>query len=1143
MPDRRTATIAACLFAGIVCACALTTSAADAPTPAAATPERLEFFEQKIRPVLVEACYKCHGPEAAEAGKLKGGLRLDSREALLKGGESGKPSVVPGNAEGSLLIRALRHTDPDLQMPPKKKLGDRQIADFVAWVNLGAPDPRVAAATTGAPKGAGPADAKSHWAFQALKDAPVPEVKAVAWKRTPIDAFVLAKLEEKNVAPSPEADKRTLIRRATYDLTGLPPTPQEVDAFVADSSPDAYDNLVDRLLASPRFGERWGRYWLDLARYSDTKGYVYGDREEAQFVHAHAYRDWVIKALNDDLPYDQFLLKQLAADQLEAKPAGAGTSPAAADHADLAAMGFLTVGRRFLGIPHDIIDDRIDVVTRTTQGLTVACARCHDHKFDPIPTADYYSLYGVFANSSERVAPIVSQPAQTKEYAEYLAELKKRTEKLESTFQAKRDGMVDRLRRRAPDYLVAVLDADKMPNELFYENVDPDDLNRIVIRQWQQYLFHRGRSGFDPVFAVWHALAALPANEFNTKAPETIKALLADEKNKLNPLVAKAFSGAAPASMKDVAVAYGKLFADADKTWREMHENPTLTGLPDADKEQIRQVVYGPDSPATIPNGAIVDVEWFFPESTRVELGKLQKEIDNLNISHPGAPDHAVYLVDRETSIVKPRVFKRGNPATKGEEVPIQYLSVVTGEKREPFSHGSGRLEMAKAIASPFNPLTARVMVNRIWAWHFGTGLVTTPSDFGTRCEPPSHPELLDWLARRFVADGWSIKKLNRLIMTSAVFREAASGDNPASASADPANKLLWHFNRQRLDFEAMRDSLLFVSGELDPTPGGRPVEMFNSTRRSVYGKVDRQFLPGVFRVFDFANPDLHIPSRPSTTVPQQALFFMNSAFVADRAKALAARPEMAKASTPADGVRQLYRLALQRDPTPQQVRTALAFVEASGASTPKPPPPKPVVTAWQYGFGEIDPATKKLKSFERLGHFTGKAWQGGIEWPDTKLGWVQLTAEGGHAGNDLAHAAVRRWTAPRDATVAIRGSIRHAHPEGDGITASIVSTRDGVLASYTLHNQSAGGGLEPITVKKGDTIDFVVDFRANLNNDDFHWAPTIEALDKSEAGKSEAWDAQKDFGGNTPPPPAPLNAWEQLAQVLLESNEFLFVD
>ena len=1106
--------------------------------------EGLEFFEKKIRPVLIDTCYQCHGPEAAEKGKLKGGLRLDSREAMLKGGESGKPALVPGSAEASLVVRALRHTDPDLKMPPKKKLGERQIADFVTWINLGAPDPRTGAES--APlKQAGAIAAKDHWAFRAPQDQPVPRVKNAPWVKTPVDAFVLSKLEAKNLLPAPEADKRTLIRRATYDLTGLPPTPEEAAAFVADTSEGAYEKLIDRLLASPRYGERWGRYWLDLARYSDTKGYVYSDREEVQFVHAHAYRDWVITALNDDLPYDQFLLQQLAGDQLQPKPAGAGGAAPPTERASLAAMGFLTVGRRFLGIPHDIIDDRIDVVTRTTQGLTVACARCHDHKFDPIPTADYYSLYGVFANSSERTTPIVSAPAQTKEYAEYVAELKKRTDKLHSTLNAKREEMVNRLRRRAGDYLVAVLDADKMPNELFYENVDPDDLNRIVIRQWQQYLFRRGRGGFDPVFAVWHALAALPAGELKAKAPEVIKSLAGDDKNKLNPLVAKAFGGAAPTSMKDVATVYGKLLAEADKAWREVHENPTLTALPDAAMEQIRHVLYGPDSPARIPDGEIVDVEWFFPEGTRVELGKLQMEIDKLNITHPGAPDHAVYLVDRET-ILKPRVFKRGNPATKADEVPIQYLSVVAGEQRKPFTHGSGRLEMAKAIASPDNPLTARVMVNRVWAWHFGTGLVDTPSDFGTRADPPSHPELLDYLARRFVADGWSIKKLHKLIMTSAAYRQSSAAGNPPAASVDPSNKLLWRFNRRRLDFEAMRDSLLAVTGELDVnSPGGRPVDMFKSARRSVYGKVDRQFLPGVFRVFDFANPDLHIPTRPVTTVPQQALFFMNSPFVTDRAKALASRPGVAGAASPEQGVRRLYRLAYQREPTPQQVQVSLAFIQSTGgaAPAPPPPPPKPVETAWQYGFGELDPAARKMKSFTRLGHFTGSAWQGGIEWPDTKLGWVQLTAEGGHAGNDLSHAAVRRWTAPRDATVAIRGRVRHAHAEGDGIVASIVASRDGLLASYTLHNRSAEATVEPVEVKRGDTIDFVVDYRANLNYDDFYWAPVVEALDKSGDAKPVAWDAKKEFAGNLPPRPEPLGAWEQLAQVLLESNEFLFVD
>jgi cytochrome c553 len=1122
--------LALALFVGVVGA---RVAVAQSAPP---TPEGAEFFETKIRPVLVDSCYRCHSAEA-EGGKVKGGLRLDTREGMLKGGESGKPAVVPGNAGASLLVEAIRHTNADLQMPPKKKLGERQVADFVAWINMGAPDPRATPALS--PPVTKAQDRRNFWAFQAPKHPPVPQVKDATWARTPIDRFVLAKLEERGLRPSPEADKRTLIRRVTFDLTGLPPTPEEVEAFEADTSPDAYDKLVDRLLASPRYGERWGRHWLDLARYSDTKGYVYSDREETQFVHAYAYRDWVIQALNRDLPYDRFLMLQIAADQL--------VPPDAADKSDLAAVGFLTVGRRFLGIPHDIIDDRIDVLTRTTQGLTVACARCHDHKFDPIPTDDYYSLYGVFANSAERTAPLLRDVPKTRAYEEYQAELKKRTDKLESTFKAKRDDMVDRLRKKAPDYLLAVLDAEKLPNELFYENVDPDDVNRVVVRQWQQYLFARGRRGFDPVFAVWHALAGVPEKEFAPRAAEEVKVLAQSPVKKLNPLVAAAFAAKPPASMKVVATTYGRLLAEVDKAWREASKaNPKLTELTGADREQLRQILYGADSPATVPSGSIADIEWFFPEGVRVELGKLQKDIDHLNITHPGAPAHAVYLVDRET-IVKPRVFKRGNPATKGDEVPIRYLSIVAGEKRQPFKNGSGRLEMAKAIVSKDNPLTARVMVNRVWAWHFGAGLVTTPSDFGTRCEPPSHPELLDYLARRFVEGNWSIKRLHRDILLSSAYRQRGD-DSAAGASVDPSNRLLWKFNRQRLDFESMRDSLLAVSGELDCAAGGRPVDMFASPRRSVYGKVDRQFVPGVFRVFDFANPDLHIPQRPTTTVPQQALFFMNSPFLADRAKALAARREVAAAPTPQDKVRVLYRLCYQRPPTGHQEQAALAFLSEQqlAAARQPPPPPPPPPSAWQYGFGELDASAGRLKSFTKLPHFTGTAWQGGANWPDKKLGWVQLTAAGGHAGDDLAHAAVRRFVAPRDLTVSITGTIRHAHDEGDGVVATIVSSRHGVLARYTLHHQSASASIEPVALQKGDTLDFVVDRHDNLNSDDFEWSPGIKDLSPSPADPSapKQWDAKKEFAGipATPPPPPPTPL-ELYAQVLLESNEFLFVD
>jgi hypothetical protein len=369
----------------------------------AASVEDFDFFETRIRPVLVEHCYPCH---SATSEKLKGGLRLDSPQGMLKGGASGQPAIVPGDPDRSRLIQAIRYVNEELQMPPRERggrLSERQIGDFVRWVNTGAPDPRQESQQPRKNAGAG-----AHWAFSAPVDPQVPKVNWKSWPRSPIDSFILAKLETNGLQPAFGADKRTLIRRATYDLTGLPPTPADVDAFLNDNSTRAFAKLVDRLLASPHYGERWGRYWLDIARYSDTKGYVY-DREEKRFVHSHVYRDWVIHALNEDMPYDRFLLAQIAGDQLEpaspAHPSGAST--------DLAGLGFLTVGRRFLGVQHDIIDDRIDVLTRGTMGLTVACARCHDHKYDPIPIQDYYSLYGVFNSCSEVTVPLKTDSLST----------------------------------------------------------------------------------------------------------------------------------------------------------------------------------------------------------------------------------------------------------------------------------------------------------------------------------------------------------------------------------------------------------------------------------------------------------------------------------------------------------------------------------------------------------------------------------------------------------------------------------------------------------------------------------------------------------------------------------------------------------
>ena len=1104
---------------------------------------RFDFFENRIRPVLVDRCYKCHGPDSArtEAASPKGGLRLDSRGGLLRGGGRG-PAIVPGKPGESLLLRAISHThqDPDLRMPPSGKLADSSIADFTAWIAMGAPDPRegTAAGETAALRAG--RNARDFWSFKPPRPPPIPPVERSDRARTPIDAFILARMEAAGLEPAPEADRRTLIRRAAYDLTGLPPSADEIAAFEEDGSEEAFERAVDRFLASPRFGERWGRHWLDVARYADTKGYVYSDREEGRFVHSHVYRDWVIRAFNEDLPYDRFLLLQIAADRL-VEDGG--------DARDLAALGFLTLGRRLLGNIHDIIDDRIDVVMRGTQALTVACARCHDHKFDPIPQRDYYSLYGVFNGSTERLVRLVKDQGKAPEYLAYEKEMRAREEKLQKTFEAKKASMVDRLRSKAGEYLVAVLDVESLPSEEFYAIRGPDDLNPVVVRQWQAYLFH-ARKEFHPVWAPWHAFEKIPAAEIAARAAGIIEGFASGgagigSGRRVNPLVLEALTRPLPASKPDVARAYGKLLDGIQTRWKSALEEAKKSGsappaaLPDAAAEELREVLHAADSPAMVPPGSINEMEWFFDEGTRVEIAKLNAEIERWILASPASPPHSVILADRSEQR-NARVFIRGNPSNRGEEVPRRYLEAIDGPEREPFALGSGRLEMARAIARPDNPLTARVMVNRIWLELFGAGLVRTPSDFGTRSEPPSHPDLLDYLACRFVAEGWSMKKAIRAMVLSRVYRQSCEAD-PLKLTADPENRLLGRMRRKRLDFEAMRDSLLAVSGELDLRMGGRPVDLAAAPaipRRTVYGNVDRQFLPGFFRVFDVANPDQHSPQRHATTVPQQALYLMNSPFVVERARTLAARAA-GSGEIPVERIRRLHRAVFSSEPSPRQIERALSFVAAVPPDPPSPPPPPP--PAWRYGWGEFDETAGRVKGFSPLPHWTGEAWQGGPNWPDPKLGWVQIKADGGHAGNDRAHMAIRRWVAPRALAVSIAGKAAHRPKEGNGIHARIVSSRAGSLWDAAIHDKDAKAEVKDVRVEPGDTIDFVVDCKGDITSDEFEWAPVIR--EAAAEGEGAEWDAKKDFGGRPPPPPRPLSAWEMVAQALILSNEFVFVD
>ena len=1065
--------------------------AADGPPP-----EQVEFFEAKVRPVLAESCGKCHGPS-----KQASGLRLDTREAVLEGGLNG-PSVVPGDPDTSLLVQAVRQTHEDIKMPPKGKLSDDAVEAIASWVKMGAPWPSTAPKTAA---GAGDA-AATHWAFQPLKPVPPPVVKDVERVRTPVDAFVLDRLEKAGIAPSPEAGPRTLIRRLTFDLTGLPPTPEEVDAFLADASGEAYERLVDRLLASPRYGERWGRHWLDVARYADTKGYVF--TQERRYPYSYTYRDYVVQALNDDKPFDAFVVDQVAADRL-----GPGNDPRS-----LAALGFLTVGRRFLNNQDDIIDDRIDVVTRGFLGLTVACARCHDHKFDPIPTDDYYSLYGVF-NSSTEPAELPEIPGAVAEPLanDFRAKLAEKQKVIDDYRAGRVKAVQDDFRARTADYLRAALElkfegrGGRLDEVARAAKLPPARLRAFATR-WKARL-DATREAFDPVLAPWHDFAAIPEGEFSRKAPTAAKSI----PETVNPVVAAAFRDDPPSTMAEVAARYGAVLA---KSVAEPGDGPgrqELKAWVEADKSPLR---VAPDT-----------IDRAIDRAERDKLTRLKAEADKVAATHPGAPPRAMVLNDLPKP-VEPHVFLRGNSGRPGKQVPRQFLKLIAGPDRKPFADGSGRLELARAIASKDNPLTPRVIVNRLWFQHFGAGLVATPSDFGVRSDPPTHPELLDWLAADFTAHGWSLKHLHRRIVLSSTYRQA-SDDRPEAKAKDPENRLVWKFNRRRLEFEALRDALLATSGALDPAVGGRPVVINEPPfppRRTIYGFIDRQNLDGVYRTFDFASPDASSPRRYATTVPQQALFLMNSPFVIEQARRLAARPELSNGPA-GSRVDAAYARVFGREPTEGERAVGVAFVQGRERSGPSLPTP-----VWGYGVGRVDASSGKTAGFRAFPHWTGTAWQFGPTLPHPEGGYLHWQARGGHVGADLDHAAVLRWTAPEDASVNVAATLGHEGAPGDGVRGRVVSSRSGVLGEWVAHNAKVPTPLSRVEVKRGDTIDFVVDCRGDSGYDTFTWSPVVREADRPTL----SWDAKADFQGRPAPGLAP---WEQYAQVLLLTNEFLFVD
>jgi len=930
---------------------ALFSSAASAQTY---PPEQIEFFERSIRPVLADHCIECHGKVRAE-----GSLRLDTRADVIKGGEGGIV-VDAKNASSSRLLVAVRHAGAEQKIRdmPKNapKLADDQIAALQRWIELGVPWPADPAPVLSK------RDPRNHWSLK-----PVVAGQVIPEGTHPIDYFVQAGLRKKRLTPAPQAAPTTLVRRAYFVLTGLPPTQADLEKWT--NLP--ISQLFDELLASPHYGERWARHWMDVARYSDVRGYTAGGKER-RFIYAYAYRDWLIHAFNEDMPYDRFVRYQLAAEQLTNE----------ADRGHLAAMGFLTLSddaaRREI-----LIDDQIDATFRGLMALTVSCARCHDHKFDPIPTKDYYSLYGIFDNSVPPAeAPLLRAPVDTPEYRKFQADL------------AAKEKAID-------DFL------------------EPE-------------------------------LAALAVQ------------------------------------FPDLANRPFQLEGKLDR----------------ADQNKLRDLR--------------TQREKFVADSTQ-------------------APDRARILEDRKPVGVA-RVFVRGNPGQRGDAVKPHFLTAVAGDDAPVFTKGSGRLELANAIVDAKNPLTARVMVNRVWMHHFGQGLVRTPSDFGIQGQAPDQPELLDWMADWFMSNGWSVKKLHRLILTSATWQQSSLHPNaPKQELVDAENRFLWHANLRRVDFETMRDSILAVSGHLDPKLYGRSVEIHEepfSPRRTLYAYVDRQNLPQVFSTFDFASPQAHVAQRSYTTVSTQALFTMNSPFLLEEAQRIAALPGIAEAA-PIEAVGALYRRLFAREPSEDEVALGTSFLAAQTEVAKQGN--RQTMSGWQYGRSDPDPDTGGEK-FVNFAVWQKDRWQPEAVYPAAgHLSHAHLHRYGGHPGGPKI-ATIARWTAPKDLSVVLDGTLRKASPKGNGVRARLLKNGGELLSEIIcLPGQTVPTQYGPFQVAEGDTIDFRLDSMEDHAFDSFEWNPSV----RSVSGSLVRWDYSKDFGG-----PVDLATPLQIyAQALVSTNEFSFVD
>ena len=940
----------------------------------------LEHFETRIRPVLTERCYQCHG---ADPEKIRGGLVLLDAAGVQAGGDSGAV-IVPGSPEESLLIEAIRY-DGLTQMPPDGKLAAAVVADFADWVRRGAPDPRTADGpavalrpTAGESFDYGPG--RDHWAFRPVVDGMPPSVHNEAWIQRPIDRFILARLERMGLGPVAPAGRHRLLRRVTFDLTGLPPTEDEIADFLADERPDAYERVIERLLASPRYGERWGRHWLDVARYADSNGLD----ENLAFRNAFRYRDYVIKAFNDDKPFNRFVQEQIAGDLMP------GPTTEEERYERITGTGFLMLGAKVLAEQDvdkmliDIVDEQVNVIGRAFLAEPIGCARCHDHKFDPIPTADYYALAGILRStqtmSNAAGMRWVERPLVADDV---VAEYEAAREKIESAEEEVADLVREQneiLHKPRRDALALYLLAAEKAYPSWGEDeavqeagapviasiAESEGLDAAVLRKWVEalYSFREGPpvegDGPNPrvVFEIWNAYGAAPEDRYPEVTRE-LQAMIASEKVLTAPLTRSLVRGPAPRSLEEVAWRYATLFATVEIAWEEhlgrlgLKSEDELTRadfrLP-REQEELRALVFG--GYLCILCLDQEDEEKLYPADALTELAGLRAVVEELETASPPAPPYAMAVDEGEVADLP--VHIRGSHLNLAETPEPRGFLKVTDHILPPPTVGeesSGRLELARWITDPRHPLTSRVIVNRVWHWHFGRGLVDTPSNFGTTGSRPSHPALLDWLARRFVEGGWSIKDLHREILLSATY-QLGNTHVDANAAIDEENRLLWRMNRRRLEAEPIRDTLLQLAGALDLTMGGRVEEydprgyvfaegntfgeydFYAAPRRSVYMPVVRNAVYNIFTGFDFGDASDSVGRRPVTVVPPQALLMMNSPFVEEQAVGFADAVRQASPETE-DRIETAFMRAYGRPAGENEVADSVEFLDAMRSEAP----------------------------------------------------------------------------------------------------------------------------------------------------------------------------------------------------------------